>query len=271
MLGITIIVFREALEAALLIGIVAASTRAIAERGRWISGGIALGLAGACMVAALTAEISGLFEGVGQELFNAVILGVAVLLLAWHCIWMTAHSRELAIAAREVGQAVHAGRRTLPAILLVIAIAVLREGAESALFVYGLLSGMEVSTVELASSVAAGGLAASALGWMLYGGMLRLPMKWFFTITNALLLVLAAGMASRMAQSLVQANLIPALKTPLWDSSPVLPVNSTAGAFLHALAGYEATPSGMQVVFYVATLVIIIMGMRRMQRHTPQP
>lgn len=88
MLGIAIILFRETFEAALLIGVVAAATRTFAGRGRWICGGIFAGLAGACIVAALAGEIAALFEGVGQQLFNAAILGAAVLLLGWHNIWM---------------------------------------------------------------------------------------------------------------------------------------------------------------------------------------
>jgi high-affinity iron transporter len=100
--------------------------------------------------------------------------------------------------------------------------------------------------------------------------MLRIPMKWFFSVTNALILLLAAGMASRMAQFLIQANVLPSLKSPLWDSSAVLPAHSAVGTFMHALAGYEATPSGMQVVFYVTTLIIVLPGMRLTRPAVPQ-
>ena len=263
MLGTAVILFRETLEAALLIGIVAAATRAIVGRGRWIAGGIVLGLLGATVVAALTSEIAGLFEGVGQELFNAFILGVAVVLLGWHAVWMSAHGRELAADAQGLGKSVVAGQRAMSAILVVIALAVLREGSESALFVYGLTSGTEVSVYGVVGGVVAGLLGGSALGVLLYAGMLRIPMRWFFSVTNGLILLLAAGMASRMAQFLIQANVIPALKTPLWDSSAVLPVDSSIGAFMHALAGYEATPSAMQVLFYVGTVAIVLAGMHR--------
>jgi high-affinity iron transporter len=271
MLGAAIILFRETLEAALLIGVIAAATRTIAQRGRWIGGGILVGLAGACIVAALTGEIAALFEGVGQELFNAAILGVAVLMLAWHSIWMSAHGRELAAAARDVGHAVKTGQRNLSAILIVIALAVLREGSESALFVYGQVSGAAISPGAIAAGAVFGLAGGAALGMLLYAGMLRIPMKWFFSVTNALILLLAAGMASRMAQFLIQADMLPALRTPLWDSSSILPANSALGAFMHALAGYEATPSGMQVLFYVATLVTVLAGTQWTRPAKPSP
>lgn len=271
MLGIAIIVFRETVEAALLISIVAAATRTIAGRGRWISGGILAGMVCACIVAALTGEIAALFEGAGQELFNATILGAAVLLLAWHSIWMSAHSREFAAEAHGIGNAVTSGQRNLSAILMVVALAVLREGSETALFVYGQMSGAEVSPYDMTGGVLAGIVCGAALGVLLYAGMLRIPLKWFFSVTNALILLLAAGMASRMAKFLIQANALPSLQSPLWDSSAVLPAKSTIGTFMHALAGYEATPSGMQVVFYVATLVIVLAGMRLTRPAMPHP
>lgn len=261
MFGAAIIVFRETLEAALLIGIVAAATRGIPGRTNWITGGVVAGTAGAAMVAALTGHISGLFDGVGQELFNAAILGVAVILLAWHNVWMSAHAAELAAAARQVGAEVGEGRRQLSAILVVIAVAVLREGAESVLFLYGLMAGGDVDVPAVAGGGALGVLAGGALGLVLYAGMLKIPMRWFFSVTGALILLLAAAMASQMAKFLVQADVLPGLRSPLWDTSAALPDRSPLGILMHALAGYDATPSGMQVLFYVVTTLTVLAGM----------
>jgi high-affinity iron transporter len=270
MFGAAIIVLRETFEAALLIGIVAAATRAIAGRGRWISAGILAGLAGASIVAALTGQIASLFDGIGQELFNALVLGLAVVLLGWHNIWMAVHGKELASGARHIGKEVSDGRRRLSAILVVIALAVLREGSETALFLYGLISGGEVSGMAAVGGGAMGLLAGAALGVLLYIGMLRIPMRWFFSVTSALILLLAAGMASRMARLLIQADLLPSLVNPLWDLSKVLPVDSPAGVVMHALVGYDATPNGMQVVFYIVTALVILAGMWWVRR-APSP
>jgi high-affinity iron transporter len=257
MFSAALIVFRETLEAALIIGIIGAATRGLPGRNFWMLGGVIAGLAGSLGVAALTEVIAQLAEGSGQELFNAMILGAAVLMLAWHSIWMNSHGRELAQKARAMGNAVREGQRGLSALALVIALAVLREGSETVLFLNGMLSG----GADAVGSVLGGGLlglaAGAALGLVMYQGLVRIPMRWFFGVTNLLLLLLAAGLASQMAKFLIQADLLPSLATPLWDSSAWLPVDTLHGATLHVLIGYDAQPSGMQFVFYVATLGVI--------------
>jgi high-affinity iron transporter len=269
MLSAAIIVFRETLEAALIIGIIAAATRGIDGRGRWLSGGLLAGVAGSLLVAALTERIAQLAEGAGQELFNAGILGVAVVMLAWHNIWMAQHGRELAQSARAVGTSVRDGRQTLAAVGVVIALAVLREGSETALFLYGLLAAGESSPATVLAGGGVGLTAGALCGFALYAGFLRIPARAFFAATSGLILLLAAAMASQMARFLVQADLLPSLASPVWDTSAVLPNNSTLGTLLHALAGYEATPSGMQCVFYVLTFVVILYGMRLARPRAP--
>jgi high-affinity iron transporter len=83
MLGAAIIVFREVIEAGLIIGIVMAATRGVAGRGRWVNIGIILGVLGAAVVAMFANRISEAFQGAGQELFNAGVLSAAVIMLMW--------------------------------------------------------------------------------------------------------------------------------------------------------------------------------------------
>ena len=103
MLGALIIVFREVIEAGLIVGIVMAATRGVPTRGRWIGFGILGGLIGAALVAAFAGAISQAFEGAGQELFNASVLGIAVVMLMWHNAWMARHGREIAEEMRTIG------------------------------------------------------------------------------------------------------------------------------------------------------------------------
>jgi high-affinity iron transporter len=212
-------------------------------------------------VAALTGRIATLFDGAGQELFNAFVLGLAVVLLAWHNIWMSAQGADLAAGARRVGKSVDDGQRGRSTILTVVALAVLREGSESVLFLYGLMSGGDTSGFSIATGALFGLFMGAAIGFVLYAGIVRIPMRWFFSVTSTLILLIAAGMASRIAQFLIQVDLLPGLKSPLWDLSSILPTNSMIGGVLHALAGYDASPAGMQVVFYVATVLVIVTGM----------
>jgi high-affinity iron transporter len=260
MFGASIIVFRESLEAALLIGIIAAATRGLPLRNRWLAIGIGVGLFGSVIVALLTESIAQLANGSGQELFNAAILGIAVLMLGWHNVWMASHGAEMAKNAKRVGQAIHNGTQELSTIAIVVGLAVLREGAETVLFLHGIAS----STDGGAATVILGGTLGLVLGAVagvtIYAGLLRIPVRWFFSATSTLLLLLAAGLASQMARFLIQGDWLPAMASPLWDSSGVLPVTSMLGASLHILIGYDAQPSGMQVLFYVATLITIMLG-----------
>ena len=262
MFGTSLIVFREVLEAAMIIGIIAAATQGVPTRLRWLAGGILLGLAGSALVAASMEAIAQFADGVGQEVFNASILGVAVLMLAWHNIWMASRGRAIAAEARSIGSAIRGGKRNLSLLLVVIAIAVLREGAETVLFLYGVAVSGSSTFVEMATGGALGLAGGLAVGLTLYLGLLRIPVRWFFSVISALVLLLAAGMAGQAARFLVQADLLPSLKSPLWDVSGVLPNDSAVGAVLHGLVGYDAHPAGMQVVFYVSVAVVIAACMR---------
>lgn len=262
MFGSAIIVFREVLEAAIIIGIVAAATRNIPGSRRWLIAGLLAGLGGAVAVAVFTDAIGSLASGIGQELFNAIVLGIAVVMLAWHNIWMSSHGAALAVSARSIASDIRNGGSECSALLLIVGLAVLREGSETVLFLYGIAASENGGQ----SSMLLGGLIGLSLGiavgYTMYAGLLRIPMKWFFTATSVLVLLLAAGMASQAANFLIQADLLPSLSAPIWDTSAALPENALPGMLLHSLIGYDSRPAGMQIVFYLVTLFTIILGMK---------
>lgn len=256
MFASAVIVFREVLEAALVISIVLAATRGLPGRGRWVSGGVIAGVVAAALMALAADRISQWAEGMGQEIVNATILFVAVGMLAWHNVWMSRHGAELARHMKEVGRAVSAGERPLYAIAIVVGLAVVREGAEVVLFLAGIAAGGS-SAADLVGGGALGVIAGSAFGVALYLGLLKIPMRHVFRVSSWLILLLAAGMASQGAGFLVQANLLPSLGDAVWDTSNLLSERSLPGQILHALVGYVSQPSGMQLLFYVTTLVIV--------------
>jgi high-affinity iron transporter len=228
-------------------------------------------LLGSALVAASTGRISEFADGVGQELFNAIILGVAVLMLAWHNIWMASHGKELATNAQNVGNAIRDGVSECSVLLAVVGIAVLREGSETVLFLYGIATSSQVGASSMLLGGAIGIIAGITVGYTLYKGLLRIPMRWFFSATSILVLLLAAGMAAQAAHYLIQADIIPSLASPLWDTSAVLPEKSILGMLLHSLIGYEARPAGMQLVFYFATIAAIWMGMKWVNQPKASP
>src|SRR5437763_3935449 len=140
MLATAIIVFREVLEAALIVGIVLAASQGVARRGAWVAGGIAAGIGGAIAVAGGAETIAAAAEGIGQEIFNAAILFAAVAMLGWHNVWMRRHASELAGAANRLGAAVRAGTQPLWALAVAGGPAVLRGGSGGALVMCGVPS-----------------------------------------------------------------------------------------------------------------------------------
>ena len=266
MFATAIIVFREVLEAALIIGIIAAATRTVPNSKRWLAAGVLSGLAGAGIVATFTDVIGSLASGIGQEIFNAIVLGIAVLMLAWHNIWMSSHGAALAADAKSVGKSIADGKRECSILLVIVGLAVLREGSETVLFLYGIAASNEGGQSSMLLGGMLGMLAGIGLGYTVYAGLLRVPMRWFFSATGILVLLLAAGMASQAANFLIQADLLPSLASPLWDTSAVLPQNSLPGMLLHSLIGYDARPAGMQIVFYLSALLAISTGMKLANR-----
>lgn len=270
MLGTGLLVFREVLEAALIVSIVFAATRGVPGRGLWVGGGIGAGVVGAIVVALFASSIAAAVSGMGQELFNAAILLAAVAMIGWHAIWMASHGRELAMQMKNVGSAVQAGSRPLSALLIVVAIAVLREGSEVVLFLYG-QAASGAGVVEIAGGIAIGVVGGVAVGFLLYFGLLGIPMRYFFSATNWLMLLLAAGLASQAAGFLIQADVLPALGNKVWDTSALLSDASLVGKTLHTLVGYDARPAGMQLLFYAVTAVVIAIGMRVWGHGSPGP
>lgn len=258
MLPTLLIVFREVVEAALIIGIVMAACRGLPQRNTWILIGVSAGLLGAGLLALGAGGLAQLAAGMGAEIFNATILLIAVAMLGWHSIWMHTHGRELGQRANALGQQVGIGAQPLYAIAVVCGVAVLREGAETVLFLYGIAAS---EGPDAAPAMLLGGALGIALGVLLgtviYLGLMAIPMRRLFHVTNILILLMAAGLAAQAMGYLIQADLAPTLGQTLWDTSELLPESSALGRVLHTLVGYVDRPAGIQVLIYVLTLAII--------------
>ena len=178
MIGALIIVFREVIEAGLIVGIVLAVTQGVptaacptcsAVSWRPVSPGPAL------VAVPSPAPLSALLQGVGQEVFNASVLILAATMLTWHNVWMARHGREMAQDLKAVGAEVRSGARSLFALAVVIGVAVLREGSEIVLFLYGVV----VSSGATGWQILAGGVLGLALGaalsFVTFAGLVRIP------------------------------------------------------------------------------------------------
>jgi len=272
MLGALLIVFREVLEAGLIVGIVMAATRGVPQRGRWVTIGIAAGVLGAAVVAMFAGVISDAFQGSGQELFNAGVLGIAVVMLMWHNAWMARHGREIADEIRRVGAAVSEGSKPLTALAIVIGLAVLREGSEVVLFLYGIMAQGTSGSALLVGGIL-GIAAGAAFTALTYFGLLAIPSRHIFSVTTWLIALLAAGMAAQSVQFLNNAGLVVALDQTVWDTSWLLSEGSIVGKLLHILIGYTERPTELQLLVYAAVLVLmyILMRIARPSPRTPVP
>ena len=268
MLAIAVIVFREVLEAALIVSIVMAASVGVVGRTQWITGGIAVGVCGAAIVAMFASAISGAFQGAGQEILNAGVLAAAVCMLAWHNLWMASHARQLVAEAKEIGEQVATGRRPLTALAVIAGVAVLREGSEIVLFVYSVAAASNDGALAMLAGGLIGLLAGSAVGVVLYQGLLRIPVHRLFAVTGWMVLLLAAGLAAQAAGFLNQADLLPTLGDQVWDTSFILSEESIVGRTLHTLVGYVARPAGVQIIAYVATLLAIGLPMLVLARNS---
>ncbi len=268
MLGALIIVFREVIEAGLIIGIVMAATRGVLGRGRWVTYGVVAGVAGATLVAFFAGAISQAFEGSGQELFNAAVLSIAVVMLMWHNAWMARHGREIAAEMRQIGAQVSEGAKPLTALAIVVGLAVLREGSEVVLFLYGIAASGTTGMALLVGGLL-GVAAGAAFTAFTYYGLLAIPTRYIFSVTSWLIALLAAGLAAQAVQFLNNAGFLVVLGATVWNTSWLLSEGSILGRLLHTLIGYTERPTELQLVVYIGTLVAMY-ALMRIARYQPR-
>jgi high-affinity iron transporter len=258
MLAAALIVFREVLEAGLIVGVVLAATEGVVGRARWIAGGVAAGVAGAGLVAVFAQQLSEAFAGSGQAVFNAAILVAAVLMLSWHILWMSRHAREMVSEMETLGRKLSAGETTLLAMATVVAVAVLREGSEVVLFLYGVAASGGAGPIAMLGGGLIGVAGGAAISLLIYRGLLAIPTGKLFAVTNGLMALLAAGMAGQASVYLEQAAFLPSLGDQVWDTSWLLRDDSIIGRALHALVGYSDRPMGVQIATYVVVLTALV-------------
>jgi high-affinity iron transporter len=192
--------------------------------------------------------------------------------LMWHNAWMARHGREIADEIRRVGAAVSEGSKPLTALAIVIGLAVLREGSEVVLFLYGIMAQGTSGSALLVGGVL-GIAAGAAFTALTYFGLLAIPSRHIFSVTTWLIALLAAGMAAQSVQFLSNAGVVEALGQTVWDTSWLLSEGSIVGKLLHILIGYTERPTEMQLLVYAAVLVAmyILMRIARPSPRAPMP
>lgn len=269
MWGAAIIVFREVFEIAIIMSVVLAATKTLKDRGKWIGLGIIGGIFGAILFAAVTESLTLLAGTAGKLYVNAGLLLMAVIMIGWTVVWMKQHGKSIVSDMKQMSHAITLGDKPHYLLAIIIGLAVLREGSEAVVFVYGLIAADQATWLSglLGSLI---GLSMGALfGLLLYHGLLRISVKYLFQIPSILLTLIASGMAANAAGKLVEAHILPALIHSVWDTSSLLPQHGILGKFLFILIGYQDHPNGMQVLCYFLTLMTIFLIARRKAKLIP--
>jgi high-affinity iron transporter len=252
-----VIVLREGFEAALLLGILYAYLTKLGrpESRRYVTAGAVLALIASIAMGMAVSVVSGPLGDVGPDVIAIGVIFLAVVLLTWHGWWMGRHAREIRGEVQRRIDEAHA-RQRLWLVGLIAFTGVFREGAETVLFLWGLLVQVEGGSSGLALvGGMAGLLGAAVLGWLVFQGGRRLSVQRFFTATSALLLLLAAGLFSTGVGKLQGIGLLPA-GDPVWDTSGLLDDHGPLGGVLTGLVGYRARPTALEVAAYSVYFIV---------------
>ena len=200
---------------------------------------------------------------------EGVIAFVAVGLLTWMIFWMGRQARHLKGHLHgQVDAALAAGGAT--ALALIAFVAVLREGAESALFLISTTTGTEASGSQLVGGVV-GLTAAVAIGALFYAGSSAVDIRAFFRLTGVLMILFAAGLVSKGVHEFQEVGLLPTIDEPVWNLGVLDPSTSTIGKFLGSLFGWTPRPSLLMAIAYTAYLIPVLVTYLRMTTPTRRP
>lgn len=268
-----IITFRETLEAALIVGIVLSYLGKIGNR-EWFK------TVYCAIIAAIVASLGaaylfdvylGGFEGMSEQLYEGIVMILAAMLITWMVVWMLRQRHFIAAHLREkVDQHVKTERKW--AMFLLVFVAVLREGIETVLFLKA--SSLQAGGNHLFAA-ALGVLVAMVLGYLLFTGLKRIPMKQFFTVTSVILVLFAAGLLAHGVHELQEAGVVTVGMQQAWDVNPevlvegVFPLlheKGVIGEMLKHVFGWNGNPSVLEVASYVLYLLLVLALARFMSR-----
>ncbi|EBS6918275.1 iron permease [Salmonella enterica] len=257
MIAVILIVFREVLEAGLIISVILAACKGY-KISHLVIAGITSGVIFSGLLALFTNSIENALSGTGQEFFNSALLLTATLMLSWQIVWMSTKGKEMADTSRnEVRNILSEGNKNY-AIAIVVAIAVMREGSEVVLFMYSIIISTGTSITAMFTGGIIGVIAGIVFTFLLYRGLILIPLKFIFLLSNIVLTFIAAGLASQGIGILSSIDIIPAIKDTVWDSSWLLSDNSWEGGLARAIFGYTSTPSGVQIITWILVAALIL-------------
>lgn len=258
MFKIALVVFRESLEIALLLGIILAVTKQLEKARIYIIAGIMFGTVLAALFAFFTRSISKSFSGMGDEIFNSTIILLTVILIGWTVVWMQGYGVKVKRELNDLSLKISSGDSSYIMLLLMVATTILREGVEIILLVYSISSVETIDNNSYLLGLIIGMISGFILGIIIYCGLIKLAsQQYIFRVSAILLTLIAGGFAAEAAGILTSSGIITVLADQVWDSSWLISDRSIYGKFLNVITGYIARPNGLQIVSYVGTIASI--------------
>ena len=256
-MGAALLTTREGLEASLIVGIVLAYLAKTDNRHYFnvIWAGTAAAVALSVITGAALFFTVGELEGRSEQIFEGIAMLSAVAVLTWMIFWMR---KQAANIKRELEAKLEGAIAAGSAVGLasVVFFAVLREGWETALFLFAISESSSPLSTAVGAVV---GLAISiSLGVALYMGSRRLNLRQFFTVTGTLLIVFAAGLLAHGIHEFQEAGLLPMTIEHVWNTNGFVNEDSTVGEFLGTLFGYNGDPSLLEVVAWAAYVSVAL-------------
>jgi high-affinity iron transporter len=261
MFKIAIIIFRECLEIALLLGVILASTSHIKNSRIYVIMGAMTGIVLASIFAFFIRTVTIVYGTYGDEIFDSSVILLTAVIISWTVVWMQGYTQKIKNNLGKLAEKIITNNASKTLLVAIVASTIFREGAEIILLVYG-ISSASLSASEYVIGLVIGSISGFIVGVVIYTGLIKLAGKYIFKVSTILLILIAAGLASEAAGILTSVGVIEMYRETLWDTSWLIDNNSIVGKLLHITVGYDSKPNGMQIIFYLSSIMFTLTMMK---------
>lgn len=258
MFQVAIVIFREFLEISILLGLFSAVARNIKDFKIYLTAGILLGCFGASIIAFFTDQISESLDGIGSEIFDASIILLTVAMICSTLIWMNNYGRQLKTTISNYKEGLETNTISRTMFVTLISTTMFREGSEIVLLLKSISTINHEQNYVYLIGFAIGSIAGILCGVAIYFGLFKFANKYIFAISNIFMTFIAAGLSADSARIFSSVGVINSFSSVVWDSSSIISDDSITGKFLKIAIGYSARPIGLEILFYLSTILIIV-------------
>ncbi|KAF8818823.1 FTR1 family iron permease [Rickettsia endosymbiont of Cardiosporidium cionae] len=258
MFKIFIILFRESLEIAILLGIFFAIARNIKNLKFYVILGVSIGSILSIILSFIIYGIQFVIDDEYLNLLDAVIILCTSGFITWTVVWIQDYSKFIQNNLILLSSKAHLNFINMFIFVFIVAFTIFREGAEIVLFVYGTMTSVQIALYDCILGIILGALAGGVLGIAIQYGLLKISVKYVFRVSSTMLVLIASGLSAEAAGILTSSGIVNIFTSELWNSSWLIDHNSVFGKIFAAVTGYDAKPNALQLIFYFCNMIITI-------------